>query len=34
VAERQRAELWTADEKLVNRGKQLNLPWIRWIDET
>jgi predicted nucleic acid-binding protein len=34
VAERQGAELWTADEKLVNRGKQLNLPWIRWIDET
>jgi predicted nucleic acid-binding protein len=34
VAERQGAELWTADEKLVNRAKQLNLPWIRWIDET
>jgi predicted nucleic acid-binding protein len=34
VAERQEAELWTADEKLVNRGKQLNLPWILWIDET
>ncbi len=34
VAERQRAELWTADEKLVNRGKQLNISWIRWIDET
>jgi len=33
VAERQGAELWTADEKLVNRAKQLNLPWIRWIDE-
>lgn len=33
VAERQGAELWTADEKLVNRGKQLNLSWIRWIDE-
>jgi predicted nucleic acid-binding protein len=34
VAERQGAEFWTADEKLANRGKQLNLPWIRWIDET
>jgi predicted nucleic acid-binding protein len=34
VAERQGAELWTADEKLVNRSKQLNLSWIRWIDET
>jgi len=34
VAERQRAELWTADEKLVNRGKQLSLSWIQWIDET
>ncbi len=33
VAERQGAELWTADEKLVNRAKQLNVPWIRWIDE-
>jgi predicted nucleic acid-binding protein len=34
VAERKGAELWTADEKLVNHGKQLNLSWIRWIDET
>jgi predicted nucleic acid-binding protein len=34
VAERQGAELWTADEKLVNRAKQLNKSWIRWIDET
>lgn len=33
VAEHQGAELWIADEKLVNRAKQLNLPWIRWIDE-
>ncbi len=33
VAERRGAELWTADEKLVNRRKQLNIPWIRWIDE-
>ncbi len=33
VAERQGAELWTADEKLFNRGKQLGLTWIRWIDE-
>ncbi|MFZ2095143.1 MAG: type II toxin-antitoxin system VapC family toxin [Anaerolineales bacterium] len=32
VAERQGAELWTADEKLVNRAKQLNITWIRWID--
>jgi predicted nucleic acid-binding protein len=34
VAERQGAEFLTADEKLVNRAKQLNLSWIRWIDET
>jgi predicted nucleic acid-binding protein len=34
VAERQGAELWTADEKLANRAKQLNKSWIRWIDET
>jgi predicted nucleic acid-binding protein len=33
VAERKGAELWTADEKLVNRGKQLNLSWIRHIDQ-
>ena len=33
VAERQGAELWTADEKLVNRAKQLNLSWIRWDDK-
>ena len=33
VAERQGAELWTADEKLVNRAKQLNVPWMQWIDE-
>ncbi len=33
VAERKGAELWTADEKLVNRTKQLNLAWLRWIDE-
>jgi len=34
VAERQGAELWSADEKLANRAKQLNLSWIRWIYET
>jgi predicted nucleic acid-binding protein len=33
VAEKQGAELWTADEKLVHRGKQLGLSLIRWIDE-
>ncbi len=32
VAERKGAELWTADEKLVNRAKQLNISWIRRID--
>ncbi len=33
VAERQGAELWTADEKLANRAKQLSLAWVRWIEE-
>ncbi len=33
VAERKGAELWTADEKLHNRAKQLNIPWLRWIEE-
>ena len=33
VAERMGAELWTADEKLRNRARQLGLSWVRWIEE-
>jgi predicted nucleic acid-binding protein len=31
AAERMRAELWTADERLRNRAVQLNLSWVKWI---
>ena len=33
VTERMGAELWTADEKLHNRVRQLGVVWIRWIGE-
>jgi predicted nucleic acid-binding protein len=33
VADLRRAELWTADEKLYNRIKQLGLSWVRWVEE-
>jgi predicted nucleic acid-binding protein len=33
VAERMGAELWTADERLRNRARQLGLDWVRWIEE-
>ena len=33
VAEQKQAELWTADEKLHNRVKQLGVTWVRWIEE-
>lgn len=33
VAERKEAELWTADEKLRNRARQLGVSWVRWIEE-
>ena len=33
VAERKEAELWTADERLRNRVRQLGLSWVRWIRE-
>lgn len=27
------AELWTADERLRNRARQLDIVWVRWIGE-
>ena len=33
VAERMGAELWTADERLHNRARQLGISWVRWIKE-
>ncbi len=33
TAERMGAELWTADEKLRNRARQLGVSWVRWIEE-
>ena len=26
-------ELWTADERLVNRARQVGAPWVRWVGE-
>jgi len=26
-------ELWTADERLVNRARQVDAPWVRWVGE-
>jgi predicted nucleic acid-binding protein len=33
VAERMEAELWTADERLRNRVRQLGVSWVRWVGE-
>jgi predicted nucleic acid-binding protein len=33
ATERMGAELWTADERLRNRVRQLGLSWVRWIKE-
>lgn len=33
AAERMQAELWSADEKLRNRVRQLGVSWVRWLDE-
>lgn len=33
VAEQKAAELWTADEKLANRARQLGLSWVRWLEQ-
>jgi predicted nucleic acid-binding protein len=27
------AELWTADQKLWNRARQVHAPWVHWIAE-
>jgi len=33
VAEQERAELWTADRRLVNGARQAGVPWVRWIGD-
>jgi predicted nucleic acid-binding protein len=33
VAEWRGAELWTADEKLYNRARQLGASWAHWVGE-
>lgn len=33
VAERKDAELWTADERLRNRARQVGASWVRWVGE-
>lgn len=33
VAERTISQVWTADQKLVHRALQLNIPWVHWIGE-
>jgi predicted nucleic acid-binding protein len=33
LAEKTEAELWTADQRLVNRAHQVNVAWVRWIGE-
>jgi predicted nucleic acid-binding protein len=33
LAEQERAEFWTADERLYNNARQLGLTWVRWIGE-
>ena len=31
LAEQLRAELWTADKRLVNGARQAGVPWVHWI---
>lgn len=33
VAEQKAAHLWTADERLHNRARELGLSWVRWVEE-
>jgi len=33
VADRLRAELWTADRRLANRANQAGAAWVHWIGE-
>ena len=33
LAEKIGVELWTADERLVNRSHQVDAHWVRWIGE-
>jgi len=33
LADRLRAELWTADRRLANGAKQAGAAWVRWIGE-
>ena len=33
LAEQSGAQFWTADERLYNRARQLDISWVRWIGE-
>ena len=33
LAERLNAELWTTDQRLVNRARQIGVSWVHWIGE-
>ncbi|MBN1579392.1 MAG: type II toxin-antitoxin system VapC family toxin [Anaerolineae bacterium] len=33
AAEQMQAELWTADRRLVNAARQLDIDWVKWIGE-
>jgi len=33
LAEQTEAELWTADERLRNRARQVGASWVRWVGE-
>ena len=33
LAEQSGAELWTADERLRNRARQIGISWVRWVGE-
>ncbi len=33
LAERLNAEFWTADKRLVNATRALNINWVKWIDD-
>jgi predicted nucleic acid-binding protein len=33
LAEQKEAELWTADERMFNRARQLDISWAFWIGE-
>lgn len=33
LAEQLNAELWTADKRLVNAARTLNISWVKWLED-